>query len=235
MCCFLFYRCSCGESRGGGMFTLKDVRVGVLVGSYVCFLVYVVIDLAERWGGWTWDGLVRNDLNGLMLFCFFCLAGLLGAELYMLLKSLLLSVLEKRKGKKSSSSSVLSDPDGSIDPDGVFYHIKISEAAKYQSCFEFFAKDFDLDSKSYGDSLSDNNVDCVIQQIEIAKEKGVRISFPYVMVLLEQYIDADQIQRQIHKKRWLEASIESQSSEYLFMPHPGPVLKAIMGRYFPKG
>ena len=136
--------------------------------------------------------------------------------------------------KNNSSPEV---PIDSIDPKGIFRYIKKSQIDSYQDCLEKIFNSLDIDSKRYGYQWTETDGKKIA---EIAKEadKKYGLHFIYLQTMLEQYLDADSMIRQLHRQNWVrtvtgfEKPIELSSFQDDFFPDAQTIFQSVRERFF---
>lgn len=141
---------------------------------------------------------------------------------------------ESNTQKKTKPDNTI--PDDSIDPKGVYRYMRKKEVNLYQ---EYLNKIFDvlnIEEKDYGYQWTKEDGDKILEITQEAKEK-YNLNFLYFQTMLEQYVDADRMIRQLHKENWVrtvtgyDLPLELQSFEDDFFPDAYSIFSDVVERF----
>jgi hypothetical protein len=148
------------------------------------------------------------------------------------------SGLVKIKKKPLAGKKELAVPTDSIDPRGIWRHMRSSQVDIYQNCLNEIFMAIDVDKKSGGTNpFTEREGDSIMKIANQYIDKS-GIWFLYIETMLELYIDADSMIRQIHKSHWVKKvtgyDLPPHMSFYEndFFPQPSIVMEDVKRRFF---
>jgi hypothetical protein len=128
-------------------------------------------------------------------------------------------------------------PADSVDPEGAFRYIGKSQLDLYQRYMNRLFTALDIEKMHAGYQWAEQDGDTIFSITEKAHQKH-GLLFLYFQTMLEQYLDADSLLRQLHRNCWVrtvtrcEKPIELTMFSDNFFPEALPIMLNVKKRFF---
>lgn len=135
---------------------------------------------------------------------------------------------------EESTKSITVVPEDSVDPGGIWSQMSYGRVDTYQKYLDELFNTLDIENLGAGYQWTKEDGD-VITDIARRAHKKDGLSFLYIQTLIELYLDADRMVRQLHKDKWVRTvtgTDELPMWDRNFFPDPFPVMKSVKERFF---